>query len=1480
MRKFFLLFAIATLFICEFSQIAFSQVNNNFKKRIFTEDKINAPGGDFEKSEKQAVLHYDDENFSSIGLTNGGTLIGLAFFSGDIIQDYVGYGIKQVITYVNDMPGGEYEIRIYEAGEDPGELLYVEDVTEQLQEASWNTFDLSSAFELPEEGVYVGFSVVHAGGQFPAGVDEGPANINGDIASLDFGESWMHLANAGFGNWNIRIFVEPLIFDQAPEKPDGLLVTPASSGQMSATVQWTNPANAIDGTQLSEIDLVEVFINNELALELTTPEIGGEESHTISMASYDPATYNFSVIAQNSYGSGNPADYSTWIGEDVPASPANITLISDNGVPSLSWDEPSEGLHQGYFTGTESYRIVRSDGIVLENNFSGTQPYTDSELDKLGLYSYTVTAKNSIGNGGSITSNPMQFGEIVSELTVGDGTSQILGRIPYDFFYKNSLSQTMYYPEELSINGRIEAIGYKNDFYTDLTQGTKIKVWIGETDKMDLSEGFIPASDMTLVYDNTMCIPNGQNQVIIPFNDPYFYKGGNLVVLTYRPFGQAYHYNDRWLQTETDETDANRIIIKNSDEVVLSPSNPPADFSTPSSYANTTFYYDESPTVLPKSRDYIVADENDLTTTVHWINATSLSISDNDGNLTLDTDYSLTSNDDGTSSLVIFGTYLSSKISTVDDAPLHLTVTFNTGDESEFIANPALKSVVSVKEIEPLKNIIGLTFSDLSLPENVDVELNDGSVANIPVLWNEGDCDPNSPGVYHIEGELQLEGIENPDNLMATIEIELFYYTENIVQDFNDITALPEHWSGDYYINLSGGINSSPRLTRNLWVNAQSGEWETSVVYMGENPKFSFYYRVVNYAGYPSTSTNDDDFSISIMASTDFGETFTQIGEINETNHQPSTEYVQKLVNVEELANRHVIIRIEADWLSGDFYTDFDNIFIGTFYEANFYVTDAGDNATVEEALISIYTDPEQTELEATALTDSNGEATVILRNNTTYYYNALKFGYINGIDEITINNQNEEVNISLIPIPKYQVAGRIVTNDEPAEPLSQANVNMEGYGSYNVETDENGDFIIENVYESTYSFTANHIGYETHIQSLNITNNVDLGDVVLVEKIVVPFSLTVDVDNDNASALLSWNNVPSWSESFEGGEIPNEWTQVVTNTGSGESGDFTWQVTGTITFSESEIIPQDGDYQAFIMWDYDHQDEWLITPEFIAPDDDLVFWYYGTNGSPNGDNYYVKISEDDGETWTELWNASDLPFGDNHYDTPAVIDLSAYAGQTVKIAWQNVDGDGLGLWFSWAIDNISVGSEKIDVRDLVPMSRNTHNKVNGAAKNGKFNNPVNPNDLVESSKTEKQLEGFNIYLNDMETPLDYVDGNVTTYEFTDFEIESNVAGVQSVYSTGLSDIVTVDFEVITSVKENIFDNVSVYPNPFSNYIVVSSNESINSIKITNLLGQVVLEKDLDLKSSINTSQLPSGIYLVTLYSDNNDNIVYRMFKY
>ena len=154
----------------------------------------------------------------------------------------------------------------------------------------------------------------------------------------------------------------------------------------------------------------------------------------------------------------------------------------------------------------------------------------------------------------------------------------------------------------------------------------------------------------------------------------------------------------------------------------------------------------------------------------------------------------------------------------------------------------------------------------------------------------------------------------------------------------------------------------------------------------------------------------------------------------------------------------------------------------------------------------------------------------------------------------------------------------------------------------------------------------------------------------------------------------------------FEGDLSSNGWTIQQYNSYE------TWEQVGTISFSSGDVIPHEGASQMELYWDYDDQDEWLISPAFQVPANaSLNFWTYIHNGSTNGDHYYVKISTDGGSTWTQLWDASNEPAADNHYNTPVNISLSSYAGQNAKVAWQ---GYALGgLWYTWFIDDVTVSN-------------------------------------------------------------------------------------------------------------------------------------------------------------------------------------------
>lgn len=97
---------------------------------------------------------------------------------------------------------------------------------------------------------------------------------------------------------------------------------------------------------------------------------------------------------------------------------------------------------------------------------------------------------------------------------------------------KSSLTQTLYFKNELNTGGIMDRIVY---YYT-LSQAMnqrKIKIWVTETDINSL-DAYIPASDMTLVFDGKIDCPEGKDKITIPFTKPYVYTGGrNLAVTVY-----------------------------------------------------------------------------------------------------------------------------------------------------------------------------------------------------------------------------------------------------------------------------------------------------------------------------------------------------------------------------------------------------------------------------------------------------------------------------------------------------------------------------------------------------------------------------------------------------------------------------------------------------------------------------------------------------------------------------------------------------------------------------------------------------------------------------------------------------------------------------------------------------------------------------------------------------------------------------------
>lgn len=201
---------------------------------------------------------------------------------------------------------------------------------------------------------------------------------------------------------------------QAPEAIDDFTVTPAAMGALSAGLAWTNPSLTQSGNPLTSLSSVSIYRNGGLLYQNLNPGIGTPENYTDTHS--QPGVYEYEIFATNSHGNSPKTNVMVYVGEDVPAAPANVLLtpVNDDTDAEITWDEPTAGLHGGYFTGVTGYTIIRMpDSTVLATNWSGVQPFVDNTIPQFGYYTYRVIAKNAIGDGGTGESNGELLGPFV-----------------------------------------------------------------------------------------------------------------------------------------------------------------------------------------------------------------------------------------------------------------------------------------------------------------------------------------------------------------------------------------------------------------------------------------------------------------------------------------------------------------------------------------------------------------------------------------------------------------------------------------------------------------------------------------------------------------------------------------------------------------------------------------------------------------------------------------------------------------------------------------------------------------------------------------------------------------------------------------------------------------------------------------------------------------------------------------------------------
>jgi hypothetical protein len=270
-------------------------------------------------------------------------------------------------------------------------------------------------------------------------------------------------------------------------------VTPGTPSTFSTTVSNDSVTNFPTEGTIYEFNPVVAIINDLGAISITgptTPTVG--------------ESYGFEITIRN-FGSNSQGTYQVKLlagTQEVSSVNGNIIQPGEIQTYTLSWTPTTAGP-------ATIYGKVILDGDEIQGN--NQSQHLDVDI---------------------------QTSEIQS-VTIGSGDQ--LARVPMDFHYKNSLFECLFYPEELGfVSGTITSLAFYNNFADSPANGTT-KIWLGTTNQADLSAGWIPSTELTLVFDGNVVYPSGINTIIIPLQTPYTHIPGNLVMMVQRPMDTEWY---------------------------------------------------------------------------------------------------------------------------------------------------------------------------------------------------------------------------------------------------------------------------------------------------------------------------------------------------------------------------------------------------------------------------------------------------------------------------------------------------------------------------------------------------------------------------------------------------------------------------------------------------------------------------------------------------------------------------------------------------------------------------------------------------------------------------------------------------------------------------------------------------------------------------------------------------------------------------
>ena len=771
----------------------------------------------------------------------------------------------------------------------------------------------------------------------------------------------------------------------------------------------------------------------------------------------------------------------------------------------------------------------------------------------------------------------------VTSIYIGDPESTGMSlHSPLLVSWENGLSQTIYLESQINETGLITSATFRFLRGSQpINPDISFSLYLATTSQTSFPSltSWLPYNAFTKVWEGTLALHGivGQEDVLIEFDTPFVYDGGNLVMMGWRPFFNAFSSGNNWRHTSASAVRTIfAYVFAGGIDPEISINNWPTNTTvqTQNSFPNVTFTMmtesmgSISGVVSNEDGDllsgvFIEVNNQGLTTTsgangeysfpmvpagTHSITASMLMYSDTTiSNIVVTGGQNTVQN-------IVMSTYsydlaaVSLSGSQWPTANFDNLYTFRVQNLGKLTANAADYTIRLMQVVE--------SGDDLILASTNGVNLTSGAFHNFILTW--------SPTVENAELDIyghilfvSDENLTNNDSNVISVEIQPTGQGYTFIGDrlsTSNSFMIPVNYSWENTINqtiyLEEEIQTTGLITHLTYQFHSAGNINPNLsvrIYMAHTNQSSYTgpYSWVPYDDFllvydgPIDNTTPGFYDLVIELHTPFpyeggnlaimGRRLMELGSPAYGTANVSFTTLTPGINRTIWAAHHaMIIDPYQPWLvppgGQGLYQFYGNLGL------TFIVDNLGDlegtithnGSPLEGVQVSLHDSTRKD------MTGSDGKYFFKYIIPPFVSLTAYKYGFLpEEITNIAINPNVLNIhNINMTPRPQFSVSGTVIASDT-GQPLAGVNVKMEGYADYETTTDAQGQFILPAVYGAgmNYKFTLNRTNYNQYIDDALFVGeaNVNLGSITMQERTNRPRNVqAVDL---GTQANISWES-------------------------------------------------------------------------------------------------------------------------------------------------------------------------------------------------------------------------------------------------------------------------------------------------------------------------------------------------------------------